>query len=53
MICYRDMTFCRGDGCVKFDDCPRAMTQEVIDSAKAIDIGIAQWVNPKELECYE
>lgn len=56
MIHYRDVTFCRGDGCAVFSTCPRALTKEVIDSAKRWWNGnnppIAQFSNPKELECY-
>jgi hypothetical protein len=30
MMCYRDMTFCREDTCIKFkDDCERAYTTKV------------------------
>lgn len=34
MISYKDMTFCREDSCVKFDDCPRSLTKRVIADAE-------------------
>lgn len=52
MICYRDMTFCRGDGCVKFTDCPRALTDEVAQKAETFGLPISQFMQPSELKCY-
>ncbi len=52
MICYRDMTFCAGDGCFNFDTCPRAITKDVEEGAKRHGLGIAQFTDPKKLDCY-
>lgn len=53
MICYRDMTFCRGDGCTKFSTCHRALTHEVKIKAASLGLMISQFANPQELNCYE
>ena len=57
MLCFQDTTFCRGDGCAKFSTCHRALTDKVkADAAKwwgGDDAPIAQFANPKELQCYE
>lgn len=52
MMCYRDTTFCSGDGCAKFWDCPRALTQEVQGRADAAGLQISQFMEPKKLSCY-
>ena len=49
---YRDMTFCSGDGCVLFKDCPRALTPEVKDRAARAQMPIAKFCEPKALVCY-
>jgi len=53
---YRDMTFCRGDGCQNFSTCFRALTPEVEQKAKewwgSDDAPISQFMLPKQLECY-
>lgn len=46
MICYKDKTFCRGDGCQAFKGCHRALTQEVKDGAEKTGIPVAQWETP-------
>lgn len=33
MIGYRDMTFCKRNDCKKFEECPRALTEEVLEKA--------------------
>ena len=57
MIGYRDMTFCRGDGCIAFDRCPRAITEKVKAAASrwwgGDDFPIVQFSDPKSLPCYE
>jgi hypothetical protein len=50
---YKDMTFCSGDGCVKFNKCFRALTPDVETRAAKIGLPISQFSNPKEVECYE
>lgn len=56
MICYKDMTFCKGGGCTKFDGCPRALTDEV--QAGAVrwwgneNPPIAIFTEPQNLDCY-
>ena len=56
MIGYRDMTFCTGAGCTKFDGCFRAYTKQVRDDANAWwggpDAPVTLYVNPMILECY-
>ena len=57
MMGFRDMTFCKGDGCLAFDRCHRALTEKV--KADAVrwwgsdDAPIAQWETPKNIPCYE
>ena len=34
MMCYRDMTFCPWDDCLSFNDCPRALTDQVKKDAR-------------------
>lgn len=57
MICYRDTTFCEGNGCTDFDKCPRALTKEVILNAQSWWGGpnapIAKWETPEKLKCYK
>ena len=50
---YRDKTFCSGDGCAKFSQCPRALTEQVKQSAKAAGLPISRWAEPRLLDCYE
>ncbi len=56
MICYKDMTFCSGDGCSKFNNCPRALTDKVKKDAKKWwsnnNPPISLFTNPKKLECW-
>jgi len=57
MICYKDMTFCHGDGCQTFAKCPVALTHNVQVAArkwwgKDKDIPIATMGEPRELDCY-
>lgn len=53
MICYRDMTFCSGDGCRKFHECPRALTDDVKAAANDAGLYVAQFSEPRSLSCYE
>ncbi len=50
---YRDMTFCKGDGCIHFDGCKRALTTAVSEAADRANRWISQFENPRELECWE
>ena len=52
MMCYRDMTFCGGDGCQRFGECPRSLTKEVDRAATQANRLIARFTNPQELDCY-
>jgi hypothetical protein len=56
MMHYRDMTFCTGDGCTKFDTCPRALSPVVQAAARrwwgGDDAPIARYTDPKLLACY-
>lgn len=57
MIGFKDMTFCRGEGCKAFDTCPRAITHKVETDARrwwgGDDYPIIQFENPKALNCYQ
>lgn len=53
MICYRDMTFCAGDGCQRFDGCPRALTEDVRADAQAKGLPIMEFEHPKALQCFK
>ena len=57
MMAFRDMTFCRGEGCLAFDRCPRAITDKVEEDARRWwgndDYPIIQYATPKNLPCYE
>lgn len=50
---YRDITFCRGAGCIKFDFCPKALTADVQDAADEAELRVAEYEFPAELPCYE
>lgn len=54
---FRDMTFCRGDGCTKFGTCPRAFTDKQAEAANRWwgndNAPVSFYANPKELKCYE
>jgi len=56
MISYKGITYCSGDGCTKFDGCDRALTKEVIESAKKWWRGpnppISSHANPKQQKCH-
>ena len=49
---FLDITYCRADGCTSAHDCRRHLTPEVKANAKRAGLPIAQFVDPKELECY-
>ena len=53
MLCYRDMTFCSGDGCAKFNKCFRALTEDVKARARHANMDISFFADPKQQECYE
>jgi len=54
---YRDMTFCRGDGCAKFGTCLRAFNEKQAEAARRWwgndNAPVMFFTNPKELDCYE
>ncbi len=54
---YKDMTFCKGDGCTKFATCFRALTPAVEKRAAhwwgGDDYPISFFADPKSLDCYE
>jgi len=52
MLCYRDTTFCGAEECQSFTGCPRALTKSIHDKAKASILYIAQFADPKGLDCY-
>jgi hypothetical protein len=42
MISYRDMTFChRWAECADSEGCPRAITQEVLDDSKRVNLPLS------------
>ncbi len=51
MICYRDMTFCPFFGCVSAGSCPRALTDDVRELARAAGLPICQFVDRPD--CWE
>lgn len=53
MIHYRDMTFCSGDGCRKFSNCHKALTEQVKEKAEKFGLPIAQWEEPRKQTCWE
>ena len=57
MIVYKDMTWCRGNGCTKFATCHRAFTEKQAEAAKRWwgndNPPVMFFTNPKGLECYE
>ncbi len=54
MLCYRDMTFCEGDGCAKFGvGCHRSLTEQVKIRAAEAGLPIARFANAKAQSCHE
>jgi hypothetical protein len=57
MICYKDTTFCTGAGCVKFKNCPKALTERVLVEATkwwgGPEAPISRHSDPTQLSCYE
>ena len=57
MMGYRDMTFCKGDGCTKFATCFRALTPAVEKRAEVWwgdkNPPFSTFADPKTLDCYE
>ena len=51
MICYRDRTFCKEDGCKKFSECPRALTEKIKKDAEEFGLPIMQFASIPE--CFE
>lgn len=56
MIGFQDRTFCSGDGCAKFNSCPRALTDEVRAAAERWWGGpgapISEFAEPRGLSCW-
>ena len=54
---FRDMTFCRGDGCAKSSTCFRTFNEKQAEAAKRWwgndNAPVMFFTNPKELDCYE
>jgi hypothetical protein len=53
MLSYRDRTFCTGNGCARFSSCPRALTPEVREGARAAGLPVSQFSEPRGLDCWE
>lgn len=55
MICYKDKTFCDGNGgkCIHFEKCDRALTESVIAKADACGLWISRFAEPSKIKCYE
>lgn len=53
---FQDKTFCTGDGCTKFDACPRAYNASAQKAAAAWWGGpgapISLFLDPPSLDCY-
>ena len=52
MNCYKSMTFCRGDGCIKFHGCRRALTTEARAEAARLELRICEFAEPRALGCW-
>lgn len=52
MMCFADKTFCGGDGCDKFETCPKALTNQIREHARLAHLEIAEYEQPKLLPCY-
>ena len=53
MTCYRDMTFCEGNGCLAAKGCHRYLTEDIYARAQAANMEIARFAEPEKLKCYE
>lgn len=54
MLCYKDKTFCQGDGCARFGtSCDQSLTPEVDALANFFGLPISRFTEPKKLKCYE
>ena len=51
MISYQDRCFCAFKDCAKFNDCHRALTDEINEAATKAEMPIARFANKPE--CYE
>jgi len=51
---YQDRTFCTGGTpcCAKFATCPKALTPEHQNRAKAAGLQVAQFISPTSMPCY-
>jgi len=49
---YKDMTFCSGGGCTKFDGCNRALTNKVQQNADKAGNLIAEVLDPRQMPCH-
>jgi hypothetical protein len=52
MLVYRGMTFCEGDGCTRFGECPRSLTDEVKAAATRTGLLVSRFADPKAQGCY-
>jgi len=53
MMCYKDKTFCGFyQECKCGDTCPSALTEKVIESAKACNLDISRYMYPPS-RCFE
>ena len=52
MICYRDKTYCPYyTDCTRGDSCHRALTSEVIEMAKSLELPVCQFA--ERPRCFE
>ena len=52
MMCYRDMTFCEGNGCLRALTCHRYLSDDIWAQAQASNMPVARFEEPEKLECY-
>jgi len=51
MLCYKDRTYCPFDKCAKFEECHRALAEDVAVGSALTGLPICQFA--EEPECFE
>jgi hypothetical protein len=53
MLCYKDKTYCAGDGCARHPHhCRIALTDEIRADAKRLGLLISERAEPRALTCW-
>jgi len=53
MMCYKDRTFCPGDGCANRQGCTCFASNKVREAAYKFGLSLALFDDHTELECYK